>query len=128
MTIRRQRPGVAARGVEGETICPNPTAPGNGETGPVEPAGPVPEALIAILTRLADALDRQAAPPRLTWRLGEIAAALGVSRRLLEQERAAGRLPKPDLRIGRVALWRVDPTIRDWLAQQADRQGRRSRP
>ena len=77
MTIQRQRPGVAARGVEGETICPNPTAPGNGETGPVEPAGPVPEPLIDILRRLADALDRQAAPPRLTWRLSEIAAEYG---------------------------------------------------
>jgi hypothetical protein len=93
-----------------------------------EPAGPVPESLVDVLRRLADALDRQAAPPRLAYRLSEIADMLGVSKRLLEQERAAGRLPKPDLRIGRVALWRIDPTIRNWLAQQADRQGRRSRP
>jgi hypothetical protein len=85
----------------------------------------VPEALIAILTRLADALDRQAAPPRLAYRLSEIAAALGVSKRLLEQARAAGRLPRPDLRIGRVSLWKIE-SVRDWLSEQADRQGRRS--
>jgi hypothetical protein len=82
--------------------------------------------LFAILNRLADALDRQAAPPRLTLRLGEIAVALGVSRRLLEQERAAGRLPKADLHIGRISLWKTE-TIRDWLSQPPDRQGRRSR-
>jgi hypothetical protein len=85
----------------------------------------VPESLFAVLTRLADALDRQAAPPRLAYRLSELVAALGVSRRLLEQERAAGRLPKPDLRIGRVSLWKVE-TIRSWLDSQAPRRGGRA--
>jgi hypothetical protein len=87
----------------------------------------MPESLIAVLTRLANTLDRQAAPPRLTWRLSEIAAALGVSKRLLEQARAAGRLPRADLRIGRVSLWKIE-TIRDWLSQPTDRQGRRTGP
>jgi hypothetical protein len=94
----------------------------------VRPLAEILEELVAKLPALRAVLDRQAAPPRLAYRLGEIAAALGVSKRLLEQERAAGRLPKPDLRIGRVSLWRVDPTIRDWLSQQADRLGRRSKP
>jgi hypothetical protein len=85
------------------------------------------EELAAELPALRAALGRQAAPPRLAYRLSEIAAALGVSKRLLEMERAAGRLPRADLRIGRVSLWKVE-TIRDWLAQQGDRQGRRSRP
>jgi hypothetical protein len=84
--------------------------------------------LARLLSGLRQALERQAAPPRLTYRLSEIAAALGVSKRLLEQARAAGRLPRADLRIGRVSLWKVE-TVRDWLSQQADRQGgRRSRP
>lgn len=53
---------------------------------------------------------------RLTYRLSDLAAALGVSRRTLERERSAGRLPKPDLHIGRAPLWRVE-TIREWLAR-----------
>jgi hypothetical protein len=82
----------------------------------------VPEDLVAVLRRLVAVLERQqVAPPRLAYRLSEIAAALGVSKRLLELERAAGRLPKP-LKIGRVALWRVD-TITSWLDGQAPRRG-----
>ena len=121
------RPRPEAGGAVGDPRHDYPTAPQTAEPGPVEPAGPVPESLTAILRRLADALDRQAAPPRLAYRLSELAAALGVSKRLLEQARAAGRLPKADLRIGRVSLWKVE-TIRDWLSQQADRQRRRSSP
>jgi hypothetical protein len=91
--------------------------------------------LVAILPKLAEALERQAkpAPPavpldgRLTLRLDELAQVLGVSRRVLERERAAGRLPKPDLTIGRrMPLYRIE-TIRDWLAQQ-QAQGRRVKP
>src|SRR5204863_134166 len=56
-------------------------------------------ALTALLPRLADALNRRAEnSPRvepLALRLDELAAALGVSRRALERERAAGRLPRP---------------------------------
>lgn len=51
---------------------------------------------------------------RLTYRLDELSRALGVSRRTLERERAAGRLPKPDLQIGRMPLWRCE-TIRRWI-------------
>jgi predicted DNA-binding transcriptional regulator AlpA len=58
----------------------------------------------------------QAAVERLTLRLAEIANALGVSRRALERERSAGRLPRPDLTIGRMPLWRVE-TIREWIGK-----------
>jgi len=51
---------------------------------------------------------------RLAYRLNDLVALLGVSRRLLERERSAGRLPKPDRTIGRVLLWRPE-TIREWL-------------
>jgi hypothetical protein len=127
MTIRRQRPGVAARGVEGESVCLNSTVPGNGDAGPPAAAGPVPESLIDILRRLADALDRQAAPPRMAWRLSEIASMIGVSPRLLQMERAAGRMPPADVRIGKskVLLWRRE-TIDAWLTQQAPRRGGRA--
>jgi predicted DNA-binding transcriptional regulator AlpA len=52
---------------------------------------------------------------RLTLRLNELAPALGVSRRAIERERAAGRFPKPDLIIGRMPLWRPE-TILTWIA------------
>ena len=51
---------------------------------------------------------------RLTLRLDELAAALGVSRRAIERERSAGRFPRPDLTIGRMPLWRP-ATIRAWV-------------
>jgi len=46
------------------------------------------------------------------------AEAIGISRRVLERERAAGRMPKPDLRIGKMPLWRVQ-TIRQWVGEGA---------
>ena len=55
-----------------------------------------------------------AAPERLTYRLDELADALGVSRRTIERERSAGRFPRPDLTIGKMPLWRVE-TIRQWV-------------
>jgi predicted DNA-binding transcriptional regulator AlpA len=55
---------------------------------------------------------------RLTLRLGELANALGVSRRAIERERSAGRFPKPDLTVGRMPLWRPE-TIRAWIDQQS---------
>jgi hypothetical protein len=72
--------------------------------------------LAAILPGLRLALKRQPGPPvdRMTLRLDELSDALGVSRRAIERERAAGRLPKPDLHIGKMPLWRVE-TVRDWL-------------
>lgn len=48
------------------------------------------------------------APPplgRLAFRLDEVAATLGVSRRTLERERSAGRFPQPDLHVGKCPLW-----------------------
>ena len=57
---------------------------------------------------------------RLTLRLDEIVDALGVSRRTLDRERSAGRFPRPDLRIGRMSLWRPE-TIRRWIDQGGGR-------
>jgi hypothetical protein len=139
MTTKEERPWRgSAKAVEGDTHTLDSTAaPSPADIEAAElPLGIVTlaQALARLAAELAAELpalraallDRQAAPPRLTYRLSEIAAALGVSRRLMEQARAAGRLPRADLHIGRVSLWRTE-TIRDWLSQQADRQGRRSR-
>jgi predicted DNA-binding transcriptional regulator AlpA len=74
--------------------------------------------LTSLLPDLADALGRQSKsqPPvaRMTLRIDEVADAVGVSRRVLERERAAGRMPKSDLRIGKMPLWRVE-TIHAWI-------------
>ena len=51
---------------------------------------------------------------RMTYRLDDVAAALGISRRAIERERSAGRFPRPDLKIGRMPLWRPE-TIREWI-------------
>jgi predicted DNA-binding transcriptional regulator AlpA len=51
---------------------------------------------------------------QLTWRLNEVAARLGVSRRAVERLRSAGRFPKPDLVIGRMPLWRPQ-NIDRWI-------------
>ncbi len=53
---------------------------------------------------------------RLTYRLDEVAALLGVSRRTIERERSAGRFPKPDLHIGRAPLWKRETLVR-WIAE-----------
>ncbi len=53
---------------------------------------------------------------RLTYRLDEVAADLGVSRRLIERERAAGRFPQSDIRIGKVPLWTRETLVR-WIAE-----------
>jgi predicted DNA-binding transcriptional regulator AlpA len=51
---------------------------------------------------------------RMTLRVDDLAVALGMSRRTIERLRSAGRFPAPDLRVGRIPLWRPE-TIRTWL-------------
>src|SRR5262245_22559761 len=53
---------------------------------------------------------------RLAYRLDEVARSLGVSRRLIERERAAGRFPPPDRTIGRVPLWSRATLVR-WISE-----------
>jgi hypothetical protein len=73
--------------------------------------------LITVLTFLRDVIARQdPSVPRLAYRLDELADALGVSRRLIEKEKAAGRLCKPDMHIGHIPLYRPE-TIRRWIEE-----------
>ena len=51
---------------------------------------------------------------RLTYRLAEVADLLGVSQRTIERERAAGRFPRPDCRIGKAPLWTRE-TLTRWI-------------
>jgi predicted DNA-binding transcriptional regulator AlpA len=57
--------------------------------------------------------------------LDDLACLLAASRRTVERMRAAGKLPRPDFRVGRMPRWRPE-TIRAWLeSQQAEGRGGR---
>ena len=53
---------------------------------------------------------------KLAYRLDEVAAALGISRRTLERERSAGRFPPPDRKIAKCPIWSRETLMR-WLAE-----------
>jgi hypothetical protein len=48
------------------------------------------------------------------WSLDDIARRLKCSRRLVERLKSAGKLPPPDLRVGRMPRWKEE-TIRAWI-------------
>jgi hypothetical protein len=105
--------------VEDRTGAPDLTISPVAATTSVEPATLADvlaslRVLPSILARLADALEARPDVPRLAYRLKELARACGVSRRVLERERAAGRLPPADLHIGRIPLY-TQETIRRWI-------------
>lgn len=55
-------------------------------------------------------------PPGLVPLLGidDLVRIFNVSRRAVERMRSTGRLPRPDLKIGRLPRWRAE-TIREWI-------------
>jgi hypothetical protein len=53
---------------------------------------------------------------KLVWSADDVSALTGLSRRLLERERSAGRMPSPEIRVGRRVLWRPE-TIRRWIEE-----------
>lgn len=69
-------------------------------------------------TRLAEAL---APAPALEPLLGvnDVADLLSIGRRTVERMRSAGKLPRPDLHVGRLPRWQT-ATIRGWLADQVE--------
>ena len=52
---------------------------------------------------------------RLAYRMLDLVKMTGLSRRVIERERSAGRFPAPDKLVGRVPLWRCS-TVDAWLA------------
>ena len=50
--------------------------------------------------------------------IDDLAALLSCSRRLVERMRSAGKLPKPDIHVGRCPRWKP-ATIRDWIERSA---------
>jgi hypothetical protein len=79
--------------------------------------------------RLADAIDHQPEAPAPGIRPGltlaaaiepllsidDLAAILNCSRRLVERMRSAGKVPKPDMHVGRCPRW-MPETLRRWIA------------
>ncbi len=59
---------------------------------------------------------RPEAPARIEpmMSLDDLAAALNCSRRAVERLKSAGKLPPPDLKIGRMPRWRPE-TFRRWV-------------
>jgi predicted DNA-binding transcriptional regulator AlpA len=51
---------------------------------------------------------------RIAWRMADLTALTGLSRRMIERERSAGRFPAPDRFVGRCPLWRPE-TVDAWL-------------
>jgi len=46
--------------------------------------------------------------------IDDLAALLNCSRRLVERMRCSGKLPRPDLKIGKMPRWKAE-TIRRWI-------------
>jgi predicted DNA-binding transcriptional regulator AlpA len=82
----------------------------------------VPDRGPVVLTEPSDRRPEAASPAveRLAYRLDEVARALGVSRRLIERQRSAGRFPRPDLTIGRAPLW-LRQSLVEWIARGGGR-------
>jgi hypothetical protein len=123
--MNEQRPRPEAGGAVHDPRQDHHIAPTDAESNDLPPdvhrLADILAELVGILTGLKAALERQAKNrPRiepLALRVDEVADALGVSRRIIERERAAGRFPKPDKHIGRCPLWRVE-TIKNMLVSK----------
>ena len=46
--------------------------------------------------------------------IDDLAAILSCPRRLVERMRSAGKIPKPDIKIGKMPRWKA-ATIRSWI-------------
>jgi predicted DNA-binding transcriptional regulator AlpA len=49
--------------------------------------------------------------------IDDLAELLSCSRRLVERMRSAGKVPKPDIKIGKMPRWCVE-TIRKWIERE----------
>jgi len=112
----------------GPAAHPVPLPPVGPWDVPLEAAAPPPgmgrlaetiERLAETVARLEVVLDRQArpVPEPLAYRNRDAARMCGVSVRLWERLRAAGKAPKPDAVVGdRCPVWSKQ-TLERWLAQ-----------
>jgi predicted DNA-binding transcriptional regulator AlpA len=64
----------------------------------------------------------EAAPLAALLTAEDFRRILSIGRRTFQTWRAAGRLPAPDLEIGKVLRWRPE-TVEAWLAEAARKTG-----
>jgi predicted DNA-binding transcriptional regulator AlpA len=81
---------------------------------------------LSSLPQDSEAASRLAIRDKLRWNWADVEALTGMSKRWMQREVSAGRMPRPDLNLGRSVGYRP-ATITAWLDSMADRQGRRSR-
>jgi hypothetical protein len=90
-------------------------------TPPPAASGPAPPldgvSTLATPVKLADVLA-----PLLSQ--DDLARVLNASRRTVERMRAGGKLPRPDLYVGKMPRWRPE-TVRRWIDEQAQGRGGR---
>ncbi len=71
-------------------------------------------------TRLAGSIDRPPQAPAAghiiepMLSIDDLAALLSCSRRQVERMRSAGKIPKPDIKVGKMPRWKA-ATIRGWI-------------
>lgn len=70
-------------------------------------------------TNLANTIPASTSALEPLLGVDDIADTLSVGRRTVERMRSAGKLPRPDLHIGRLPRWQA-ATIRAWLADQVE--------
>jgi predicted DNA-binding transcriptional regulator AlpA len=96
----RQRPALADPGpIRLADTVPPPEAP--------HPSGVGPRPEVRRGPTLKAGLE-----PMLS--LDDLAALLSCSRRLVERMRSAGKIPRPDIHVGRCPRWKPE-TIRKWI-------------
>jgi excisionase family DNA binding protein len=106
-----ERPRVGTEGAASNTKYSDRTTP----------ARPTPAPIEAVVDHLRETALSFAKPcPTLATAIGplltieDLAALLKCSRRLVERMRSAGKLPPPDLHVGRMPRWKA-ATIRAWI-------------
>jgi predicted DNA-binding transcriptional regulator AlpA len=107
---RRQRPPVVTGGVDAVAVTLPITA------DPTTPPAPDQDSHAAGPVPVRD---------KLRWTWADVEALTGTSKRWMQREISAKRMPAPDLRCGRCAGWRP-ATIRAWMDDMADHQRTRS--
>ena len=106
---KHERPRPEAGGAVGGPRHDHPTAP-------EPPNQDATRAAVIVPTRY-----------KLRWTWDDIEALTGMSKRWMQREISAGRMPAPDLRMGRCAGWRP-ATITAWLDAMAQPRGKGVRP
>jgi excisionase family DNA binding protein len=115
MKARRPRPGsggAAGTGTEHSDPILRPST-----DLPPDQAAAVTLAPRPTLAAAIKPIPRVPLRDKLLWSLDDLAALLGISRRMLERMLASGRLCQPSLRIGRRILFKPE-AIHAWLDQQ----------